>query len=101
MQKLIFVFLAWLLSFTAVCQKFSISGYISDKKTGEKLRNASIFIVNKNAGTTSNNYGFYSLTLSSDSMYMMVSYAGYTTFEKTIVLNMNYKLDIELEVKKT
>jgi outer membrane receptor for ferrienterochelin and colicin len=100
MKKVFFASVAWLLCLTAVCQKYSISGYISDKKTGEKLRNASIFIVNKNAGTTSNNYGFYSLTLATDSMDLIVSYAGYATFEKTIYLNMDYKLNIALEVQK-
>ncbi len=92
--------MALLLCTTAICQKYSISGYITDKKTGEKLRNASIYIVNKNAGTTSNNYGFYSITLQSDSMLIMVSYAGYTTIEKTIYLEKDNKIDFALEVQK-
>ena len=100
MKKIFFAFVAWILCLTAMCQKYSISGYITDKKTGEKLRNASIFIVNKNAGTTSNNYGFYSLTLPTDSMDLIVSYAGYATFEKTIFLNEDIKLDVALEVQK-
>jgi outer membrane receptor for ferrienterochelin and colicin len=100
MKRLFIATVAWLLCLTAVCQKHSISGYISDKKTGEKLRNASIFITNKNAGTTSNNYGFYSITLPSDSLSLIVSYAGYATFEKIVFLNMDYRLDIALDAQK-
>ena len=100
MKKISFAVAAWLLCLTALGQKYSISGYISDKKTGEKLRNASIYIANKNAGTTSNNYGFYSITLASDSVNIFVSYAGYATYEKTIFLDKNYKIDFALEAQK-
>lgn len=100
MKKLITTSVAWLLCLAAVCQKHTISGYISDKKTGEKLRNASIIIINKNAGTTSNNYGFFSITLPADSIDIYISYAGYATYEKSILLNMDYKIDIELDVQK-
>jgi outer membrane receptor for ferrienterochelin and colicin len=100
MKKLTFVIVTLLLCLTALCQKYTISGYVSDKKTGEKLRNASIIISNKNAGTTSNNYGFFSITLPLDSMNIFVSYAGYAAFEKTIFLNMDYKLDVELDAQK-
>ena len=100
MKKLIFVIVAWLLCLTALCQKHTISGYVSDKKTGEKLRNASIIIANKNAGTTSNNYGFFSITLPLDSIDIFISYAGYVAFEKTIFLNMDYKLDVALDIQK-
>jgi outer membrane receptor for ferrienterochelin and colicin len=100
MKKLTFALVAWLLCLTALCQKHTISGYVFDKKTGEKLRNASIFIANKNAGTTSNNYGFFSITLMADSIDFFVSYAGYASFEKSFFLNMDYKLDVALDIQK-
>lgn len=83
-----------------ICQKHTISGYVTDKKTGEKLRSASVFITNKNAGTTSNDFGFYSITLPADSIMLSVSYAGYASFEKAFYLNSNYRVNIDLEVQK-
>jgi TonB-dependent Receptor Plug Domain/CarboxypepD_reg-like domain len=101
MKKFTIAIVAWLLCLNALCQKHTISGYISDKKTGEKLRNASILIANKNAGTTSNNYGFYSITLpAGDSLDIYITYAGYAIYEKTIFLNMDFKLDVALEIQK-
>lgn len=89
-----------LLSAIATGQKYTISGYITDKKTGEKLRYASVLITNKNAGTTSNDFGFYSVTLPADSIMLSVSYTGFVSFEKTFYLNKDYRLNIDLEVQK-
>ena len=100
MKKLIITTIAILLCVITRSQKHTISGYITDKKTGEKLRYASVLITNRNAGTTSNNFGFYSITLPTDSISLVVSYAGFASFEKTFYLNTDYKLNIDLEVRK-
>ena len=60
-------------------EKFTISGYIEDAATGEKLIGANVFDPNSSSGTTSNTFGFYSLTLPKDSVYLAVSYIGYQT----------------------
>ena len=80
-------------------QKSTLNGYITDKKTGERLLGASVFFESKNTGTTSNSYGFYSITLPSqtDSMEVKISYTGYAVFSKTILLNKDHSLNVELE----
>ena len=40
-------------------QKVTLNGYITDKKSGERLLGASVFFETKNIGSTSNSYGFY------------------------------------------
>ncbi len=100
MKKTFIAAVALLLGCSSYCQKFTISGYISDKKTGEKLRNASILIANKNAGTTSNNFGFYSITMPADSIELYVSYTGYALYQQSLQLNANMKIDIELNEQK-
>lgn len=62
-------------------QKISINGYISDAATGERLLGATIITAGTTTGTTSNNYGFYSITLpaSNDSVELVFSMVGYTT----------------------
>jgi len=62
------------------CQGITVSGYVIDAKTGEKLIGANIYDSNSKRGATSNNYGFYSLTVAtSDSIFISVSYIGYAT----------------------
>ena len=43
--------------------KFTISGYIRDSLSGETLIGASITIGGQSIGISSNQYGFYSITL--------------------------------------
>ncbi|MGK0366322.1 MAG: hypothetical protein ACI85O_003395 [Saprospiraceae bacterium] len=79
-----------------IAQKHTISGYISDAETGEMLIGANAFDFKTSSGTVSNTYGFYSLTLPTDSVYMTVSYIGYQpqtfAFNLTEDLEMNIKL---------
>ena len=43
--------------------RFTISGIIKSKKTGESIIGASLRVLETNTGATSNEYGFYSLSL--------------------------------------
>jgi hypothetical protein len=81
----------------AQAQKVTLNGYVTDKKTGERLLGASIFISEKNLGTTSNAYGFYSITVPADSAEISFSYTGYSTQTKKISLIQDQSLNIELE----
>lgn len=66
--------------------KVTLSGYIRDTLTGESLIGASIYIPGINAGTFSNNYGFYSITIPpSDTLGIELSYVGFKT--ETIQIN--------------
>lgn len=76
----------------------TISGFIREKGSKEQLIGVNVYIPNSNIGTSSNTYGFYSLTLSSrDSLTLVFSFVGYRQFSKRISLNKNLELDIELE----
>ncbi len=57
----------------------TISGFVLDAETGEKLIGANLYVPNLRTGTVTNNYGFYSLTLPADSVYLAVSYLGFET----------------------
>ena len=59
---LLFAFLIFSVSVTAQ-DKFVISGTLSDAETGETLISATVFAPKTGAGTTTNVYGLYSLTL--------------------------------------
>ena len=78
-------------------QKFTISGYIKDKRTGEVLIGANIYNKENYQGTTSNKYGFYSLTLPADSVKLVFSFVGYQPIETHFYLNKDSEMDVGLE----
>ena len=81
-------------------QQYTLSGYIKDAKTGEALVGASVFIENNAKGTSTNVYGFYSITISSQLTIVRYSYIGYNQIEKSIDLNKDLRLNIELSEKQ-
>ena len=90
--------LSGLLSYESVAQKkYTLSGTMKDSQTGEALIGATVYITSMRKGTTTNNYGFYSLTLPmQDSIAVVFSYLGYQPQIKKIYFNNNLELDIEL-----
>lgn len=77
-------------------QKFTISGYIKDETTGESLIGASVAERTLLKGTTTNHYGFYSLTLDKGKYKISYSYVGYATVVKEIVLDKNMTLNVNM-----
>ncbi len=63
-------------------QSYTLSGYIFDKTNGEKLIGATVFCRYNKIGTLTNDYGFFTLTLPADSLYLEVSYIGYVKFKE-------------------
>lgn len=76
-------------------EKFTISGTVTSKAKGETLIGASIKAGNQ--GITSNEYGFFSLTLEKGSYTIEVSAVGMQTYTETITLEKDTRLNIALE----
>ena len=98
-SKYYFLFFLLLIQTTILfSQSVTISGYIQDTKTGERLPYANVYEPNLKIGTSTNSYGFYSLTFpsSNDSVILVVSYVGYKTFKKNIFLKKDIWLTIDL-----
>jgi hypothetical protein len=78
-QQLLSALLFLLIAFPAAAQtqKFTISGFVRDKETGENLIGVSVYNPKTGDGTATNTYGFYSITLPSDSINLVVAYVGY------------------------
>ncbi|MCH2043145.1 MAG: TonB-dependent receptor [Saprospiraceae bacterium] len=78
-------------------QKYTISGYIRDEGSGEDLIFANIYNeANPAQGTTSNEFGFYSLTLPEGDYKLIGSYLGYNDFPIQLTLKADTILDITL-----
>ena len=76
-------------------QRFTISGTISSKTKGETIIGATIRI--GAAATTSNEYGFYSLTVDRGEYNVEASTVGMQTYFTTITVDNDLVLNIALE----
>lgn len=83
-----------------IMAQITISGYIIEKGSGERLIGATIFSPSRNLGTTSNTYGFYSITLPGDSAEIRVSYIGFEPFRTKVGGKGNITLNIQLAPEK-
>jgi hypothetical protein len=75
-------------------QKFTISGTIKEKKSGETMIGVTVFPLElSGTGTSCNEYGFYSLTLPEGKYRIVYSFIGYKTDTAFVTLNANIKSD--------
>ena len=77
-------------------QQYTLSGYVKDASSGEGLIGVSVFVEELGQGTTTNVYGFYSLTLNQGSYKVKYSYVGYKDFFEDAILNTNVRKNIDL-----
>ncbi|HJY23723.1 MAG TPA: TonB-dependent receptor, partial [Hanamia sp.] len=82
-------------------KRFTISGTVESKKTGESIIGASIRSINQPGGTASNEYGFYSITLSEGDYLLEISAIGKKNDTVRIILDKDIKVNIALEDEST
>ena len=102
MPKNLFVFVLTLLfSYlsTNAQQKFTLSGTISEAASNETMIGVTIAFPTLKTGVTTNEYGFYSITIPEGEYDIVVSYLGFQDIRETISLNSDIKRDFELNVQ--
>ncbi len=101
--KKIITFLVVLLSsfFSFAQEKFTLSGTIIDANSNETLIGVNVVIPELKTGVTTNEYGFYSLTVPQGKYTVQISYLGYQTIEESISLNQNIKNNFNLYSNET
>ena len=78
-------------------QTATVSGRLRDGATGEDLAYATVVAVDlPGTGTTTNEYGFYSLTLPLGAHELAFRYVGYKTVRHPIDLTRDTRLDFDL-----
>jgi hypothetical protein len=77
-------------------EKFILSGTITDQQNNETLFGVNVIIVEQKTGTTTNEYGFYSISLPKGTYTVQISYLGYQTINETIVLDKNIRKNFSL-----
>jgi hypothetical protein len=96
-MKNLLVLLITIISLSAFSQnKHTISGYLVDQESGESLIGANVIWKNKMQGTTTNTYGFYSLTIPEGDAEIEFSYIGFQSVSKNVKLIKDTRLNVEL-----
>lgn len=99
-KKTLFLFVfCYLIGLATYAQKnYSVSGIVKNKSTGETLVAATVKITgNTTLGTSTNSYGFYSVNLPDGTYKFEISYVGYRSITKEIIVKSNVKEDFNLE----
>ena len=82
-------------------QSYTISGYVTDETDGEALIGVNVFDKTTLKGAVTNFYGFYSLTLPTDTVQIVISYIGYNAISEKIILNKDTDYSAKLSSKST
>mgnify|MGYP000966295967 FL=1 len=91
-------FLLFLLTFSILSQeKHTISGTVYDESNNETLIGVSIYFPELNSGITTNEYGFYSITLPEGTYQIQVNYLGYSPIIESIDLKEKRTKNFKLE----
>ena len=98
MKRYFFIPAILLFSISSFAQnKFTISGYVQDGSSGENLIGVSVYENEHFKGTTTNTYGFYSLTLPKGNYILVFSFIGLKEESLELKLDKNIKKNIKLE----
>lgn len=89
--------IASLIALCSYAQNMTINGYVRDVGAQEALVGAYVYVADGTAGTSTNQFGYYSLTLpSADSVVLLISYVGYKAQAKLFLRGENTRMDVFL-----
>lgn len=78
-------------------KRFTISGYLVDEATQERLIGATVVDQSSKLGTATNQYGFFSLSLPQGSTKLSLSFIGYEPLTVTIDLSSDQVVTLSLK----
>ena len=94
----VFFFVLLLLPFLCFSQqRYTISGTITEASSNETLIGVTVAIPELSTGATTNEYGFYSISLPKGNYKVIVSYLGFKDVLQSIALSSNKKINFKLE----
>ncbi|MCK9290115.1 MAG: TonB-dependent receptor [Bacteroidales bacterium] len=100
MKKQIIFFVLFIFSgmhFIFAQNRLTISGYVREKGSRELLPGVNVYLPEQRIGTSTNNYGFYSISLPPGTYSISFSFIGYQTHELDLNLTTALVYDVELE----
>ncbi len=95
MKRLLIILM--LLPLAVLAQSYTISGTVTDDKSGETLIGATVLDATSGKGAVTNIYGRYSLTLKKGTADIKVQYVGYEMQKFRVTLDRNRELNVRLK----
>jgi len=97
MYKTLIIFIIAFPTLVYSQSKYTVSGYVTDAKSGEQLTGATIYNAVTGNGATTNNYGFFSLTLPEGNCTLEFRFLGFQHTIKTFDLKTDTLLPVALK----
>lgn len=82
--------------FAGTDERVTVSGYIKDAGTGEELIGVPVYVKELKTGSTSNVYGFYSVSLPPGTYHFRFSYLGYAQMDTLLHIEKNITLNLDM-----
>ena len=79
-------------------ENYTLSGIVKEASSNESLIGVTILFPKLKTGVTTNEYGFYSITLPSSTYTLQITSIGFKDIVQEIDLTKNLKLDFKLEM---
>lgn len=96
-RKILYFILLIFFGRCLIAQNYSISGSVSDASNGESLIGVTVYLKENKKAASTNIYGFYSINSPKGTYVLVCQIVGYGTYTKTIELNSNQSLSIQLK----
>ncbi len=82
---------------TIIAQElFTLNGVVTDVSSNETLIGVNILVPEASTGVVTNDYGYYSIRLPEGEYKIEISYLGFQSQQRTVILDQNKKLDFQL-----
>ncbi|MEO6167328.1 MAG: TonB-dependent receptor, partial [Chitinophagales bacterium] len=78
-------------------ERVTVSGYVKEEGSGESMIGTSIGVKGTTTGSSSNDYGFYSLSLTPGTYTIIFSFLGYKEIDTTIILSKDFRLNVNMK----
>ncbi len=76
----------------------TVAGYVRDRESKEPIMGAVVYIQNPITATSTDENGFYSLSIPNGKRTLLIQYAGMKTTQRNIVLFSNGQLNVDMDV---
>jgi hypothetical protein len=76
--------------------KVALTGYITDRDTKQPVSGVTVYVLKESAGSISNEYGYYSITLPRGSHLLQYTFIGMKEKQVSVNLNGTGELNVEM-----
>lgn len=100
LRSILIIFALVFVQINIYAQGYSLSGRVTDIRSGESLAGANVFVPDIQYGVVADPHGYYSISLLRGEFRIVFSFVGYESFEVTKMIDGELTLDVGLDAGK-